>query len=479
MAKTTLIEKCDWVVGWDGKAARHHYLRNADVAFSDNKVVHVGAGFAGKADETISGKGTMAMPGLVNIHSHPSLEPFYRGVREEHGVRNMYMTGLFERSMAFWPDTEDQYAAAEVAYCEMLLSGVTTLCDLSFAFDGWIELMARSGLRSYVGPWYASARWKLENDWELQYDWDEANGKKGFQAALALVDEARRHPSGRVSGAIFPGQIDTCTPELLRDSAAAAKERKLMVTTHVSQAVSEFQEIIRRHGKTPMQWAHEIGILGPNMTLAHCIFIDDHNWNHWRTRKDVAVLAETGTTVAHCPTPFARYGAALQDFGRYKRAGVKLGMGTDTTPHNLIEEMRWALILCKIASGDAFSTSLAEIFHAATIGGADSLLRDDIGRLAPGAKADLVLVDLEDPMMIPARDPLRSLVFHAADRAVRDVYIDGRQVVKNRKVLTIDRAAALEKVKDGQARMLKHTPSRDYKKRTADQIAPLTLPVAG
>jgi cytosine/adenosine deaminase-related metal-dependent hydrolase len=479
MTKTTLIKDCDWVVAWDAKAGRHHYLRHADVAFSGNRLVHVGAGFAGKADETVAGKGLMAMPGLIDIHSHPSLEPFYRGVREEHGTPTLYMTGLFERSVAFWPEVADQYAATEVAYCEMLLSGVTTVCDLSFAFEGWIELVARSGLRGYVAPWYASARWKLENAWELKYEWNEAGGKKGLREAVALIDEALRHPSGRVSGALFPGQIDTCTAELLRDSVAAARERNVPVTTHVSQAVSEFQEMVRRHGKTPMQWAHEIGILCPNMTLAHCVFVDDHSWNHWRTRRDVALLAETGTTLAHCPTPFARYGAALEDFGRFRRAGVKLGIGTDTTPHNFIEEMRWALILCKIASGDVFGTSLGEVLHAATIGGADALMREDIGRLAPGAKADLVLVDLEDPMMIPARDPLRSLVFHAADRAVRDVYVDGQLTVKNRKVLTIDREAALAKLKEGQARMLSKTPQRDFARRSADQVAPLTLPVAG
>lgn len=473
---TTVIRDCDWIVKYDSGA--HAYARGGDFAFTDDRIVQVGGRYQGKADVTLSGSGRMVMPGLVDIHSHPCLEPAYRGVREEHGVRNMYMTGLYERSVAFWPDKEGLLPGAEVAFCELLLSGVTTLADLSGAYDGWLDLVAKSGLRGFIAPGFASSRWKLENNHELQFNWDIEAGKRGLDRALKVIDEAARHPSGRLSGIVFPAQIETCTPELLRDAAAAARQRKIPVTTHASQAVSEFLEITRRHGKTPVQFAHDLGILGPDMTLAHCIFIDDHSWVHWRTRRDLAILAETGTTVAHCPTPFARYGAPLQDFGRYVRAGVNMGIGTDTTPHNMIEEMRWALILCKIASGDVEGTKLAEVFHAATVGGAKSLLRDDIGRLAQGAKADFVMVDLAQPWMMPVRDPLRSLVFHAADRAVRDVFVDGRQVVKDGKVLGLDHMGALERLKEAQARMLKSAPERDFMKRTAEQVSPLTLPMA-
>jgi 5-methylthioadenosine/S-adenosylhomocysteine deaminase len=118
------------------------------------------------------------------------------------------------------------------------------------------------------------------------------------------------------------------------------------------------------------------------------------------------------------------------------------------------------------------------IFHAATVAGARALMRDDLGRLAPGAQADIVLVDLHHPDMLPARDPLRSLVFHAADRAVKDVYIAGRRVVADGKVTTLDHQGAAERLVGLQERMMTLTPGRDYRGRTADQIAPLTLPVA-
>ena len=277
----------------------------------------------------------------------------------------------------------------------------------------------------------------------MAFDWDEAAGKREFADALALIEEARAHPSGRLGGVVFPAQIETCTPALLRDANAAALERGLPITTHIAQSVTEVLEIMARHGVTPVQYAADLGLLHPAMTLAHCIFIDDHSWLHLRSRRDLALVAGGGASVAHCPLPFARYGAVLEDFGRYRRAGVNVGIGTDTTPQNMIEEMRWALTLCKTGTGDVDGTSLVDVFHAATVGGARALLRDDIGRLAPGCRADLVLVDLQQPWMAPVRDPLRSLVFHAADRAVRDVFVDGNPVVKDGRVLTLDHAGAL------------------------------------
>jgi cytosine/adenosine deaminase-related metal-dependent hydrolase len=154
-----------------------------------------------------------------------------------------------------------------------------------------------------------------------------------------------------------------------------------------------------------------------------------------------------------------------------------MGIGTDTAPHNLIEEMRWAAVLARIAAEDITTTSTEAVFHAATVGGATALLRDDIGRLAPGMKADLVLVDVTDPWMMPARDPLRSLVYTAADRAIRDVYVDGVKVVENRRVLTLDRARALGELAEAQRRMIDAVPQRDYRKRRAEDIAPLSLPM--
>jgi len=476
---TTVIKNADWVIAWDDSAKHHVYRRGIDVAFDGNAITHVGPGYGGKADRTIDGQDCFVLPGLINIHSHPQHEPAYRGVREEHGLPGMYMSGLFERSQAYHA-TDDAFraASAEFAYCELLLCGVTSVMDISGAWDGWAELMAKSGLRSFLAPSYASARWKLENEYTLGYDWDEARGKRGFENALKTIDAATKHPSGRLSGVVSPAQIDTCTEELLRDSRAAARDRKIPFTVHTAQGVNEVQEMIRRHGKTSIQWANDIGVLGVGTVLGHALFIDTHSWIGWHTKRDRALLAETGTAVAHCPSPFARYGHVLENLGAYLADGIPVGLGTDVSPHNLVEEMRKAAILGRIAARDIRAVSTSDVLHAATVNGAKALLRDDLGRLAVGKKADVVIVDLKEPHMVPARDPLRSFVYHATDRAVRDVFVDGQQVVAGGKVLTMNQADAGARLTEAQARMIEKVPEFDYMKRRADQITPLSLTVA-
>jgi 5-methylthioadenosine/S-adenosylhomocysteine deaminase len=473
---TTVIRNAAWIVAWDGRAGRHVYLRDADLAFSDEVISFVGRNYPGEADATIDGRALMLIPGLVDIHSHPSTEPFFRGIREEHGVPAMFMSGLYERSFAFRTDAAGRRAGKTVAYCEMLRTGITTVADLSGPDPWWLELAAQSGLRVFVAPGYASARWHLEDEWQLKYVWDEAAGQQGFRAALTLIEDAKRHPCGRLSGVVFPAQIDTCSEALLRESYAAAEANNLPFTTHCAQSVNEFNEMVNRHGRTPIRWARDIGVLGPRTILGHAIFTDEHSWTRWHTKDDVRILAETGTSVAHCPSPFARYGHMLEDFGRYRRAGVNMGIGTDVSPHNLIEEMRLAAILARVAAEDINTTSTAEIFHAATVGGAHALGRNDIGRLDVGARADLVLIDLTNPFMLPARDPLRSLVYTAADRAVHSVYVEGRKVVDAGHVLTLDHAEALGLLADAQARMIADAPQHDWAGRRADQIVPLSLP---
>lgn len=472
---TTVIRNADWAVIWDGDG--HAYARGLDLAFDGDGISFVGKNYAGEAETEIDGAGLMLMPGFVNVHSHPGHEPAYRGIREEHGVANMYMTGLYERSGAF--DTSDRQlrlAAVEVALCELLKSGVTSLCDISPRYDGWADMFVRAGMRGFLAPGFASARWKLENDHALGFDWDEARGQKGMQAALAFIDGLADDPSGLLSGVVSPMQIENCTDDLLRDSFEAAKERAVPFTLHLSQGVLEIHEMVRRHGRTPIQHAHDIGIMGPTSVFGHAIFLDTHSWVRWWTKEDLKLLADSSSSVAHCPTPFARYGHIMESFGEYVRAGVNMAIGTDTTPHNMIEEIRKAGTFARIASRNLNDVSTSMLFHAATVGGAKALLRDDIGRLATGCKADIVAVDLGHPDMMPARDPLRSLLFHAADRAVQDVWIGGRQVVAGGEVTGLDHRDAGRRLTEAQKVMAESTPQLDYKGRTLDELVPLALP---
>lgn len=473
---TTVIRDTALAVAWNG--TDHVYMPGADVAFAGGTVTFVGRNYAGDAEHEVDGRGHMVMPGLVNIHSHPSSEPMNKGLIDEIGSPGLYNSSLYEYMPIFRADAEAVPHCVRVALSELLLSGVTTVADLSMAHPGWLDLLAESGLRVCIAPMFKSAKWSTRNGHVVQYEWDEAAGEKAMGEALALVERAQQHPSGRLFGMVVPAQIDTCTETLLRESHEEARKRGLPWQIHAAQSVVEFHEITRRHGVTPIGWLDEMGLLSDRSIIGHGIFLDDHPSTRWHTERDLSRLAETGTTVAHCPTVFARRGITLKDFGRYRRAGVNMGVGTDTYPHNMLDELRLVSYLARTQAGNPRTMNSTDLFNAATLGGAKALGRDDIGRLAPGCRADMVMVDVTHPMMRPARDPVRSLIYAAGDRAVRRVYVDGQMVVDEGRVLTMDYPAAAAALEEAQNRVIANAPGQDWDHRPVNEISPPTFGTA-
>ena len=472
---TTLIRNADFVIAWDAGTTSHVYMPGGDVAFEDGVIRFVGRGYDGVADTVIDGRGFMVMPGLVNIHSHPSSEPMNKGFTDEVGSPGFYNSSLYEYLPVFRAQGEEVKACVRVALSELLLSGVTTLADLSMAHPGWLDLLAEAGMRVCVAPMFRSGRWYTKNGHVVDYDWNEAAGEKAMAEALSIIERAEQHPSGRLFGMVVPAQIDTCSETLLRESGQEAKARGLSWQIHAAQSVSEFHEITRRHGFTPIGWLEHLGLLNERAIVGHGIFLDDHPSTPWHTKRDLSILADTGTTVAHCPTVFARRGMTLKNFGRYRKGGVNMGIGTDTYPHNMLDEMRLAAYLARTQATDPHILTSNDLFEAATTGGARALGRDDIGRLAPFCRADMVLVDVTNPRMRPARDPLRSLVYAAGDRAVHTVIVDGQTVVRDGKLLTMDYAAAAEVLHEAQKRVMADVPRHDWNHRSADQMSPPTF----
>ena len=478
MPQTTVFRRAAWVVAWDEAQGGHVYRRDLDLMVRDREIAFLGKNCSETGDVEIDCSQRLLLPGLINIHTHPSSEPLRKGITDETRSPGFWHSSLYEFLTVFNNDREGSIAAMRVALAELLMSGVTTVVDISPPFDGWIETLAESGIRAVAAPMFRDARWYTRNGHLLEYAWDVKAGREAFDRARRLIDLASQHPSGRLSGMMMPSQIDTCTPDLIRDAYDYAVERRLPLQIHASQSVNEFHEMVRRRGKTPIGWLHSIGALGRNTIIGHGIFLDHHPWLHWPTHGDMPLLRDTGATVAHCPTVFMRRGIAMNSFGAYARQGINLGIGTDTYPHNFLEEMRSAFTISRVVAGSVDDVTTLDIFNAATVGGARALLRDDIGRLKVGAKADLVLVDIKHPSMMPMREPLRSLLYVAADRAVRDVFVNGEQVVADGRALKIDYAAASEALEEAQKRSMAEVPKLDWAGRTADQLAPMVLPIA-
>jgi 5-methylthioadenosine/S-adenosylhomocysteine deaminase len=475
MTRRTRFRNASWLVAWEDE--RHVYRRNIDLVIDGDAIVFIGQGYDGPCDLEVDATGKMILPGLVNIHAHPSSEPLRKGITDEIRSPAFWHSSLYEFLPVLRNDPEGMIASLEVALAELLLSGVTTVVDLSFPYEGWLDTLARSGIRGIAAPMFRDGSWQTPNGHSIEYTWDAATGARSFEDACRLIDRANQHPSGRLAGMVCPAQVDTCSAGLIREGFEHARARNLPFQIHAAQSINEFHEIFRRTGKTPIGWLESLGVLGEHTIIGHGIFLDHHPWLHWTTRDDLCRLQASGTTVAHCPTVFMRRGIALTTLGGYLREGVNVGIGTDTYPHSMLDEMRNALTVARVAAGTVDDVTTAQVFHAATVAGAEAIARPDIGRLAVGAKADIVLVDTDHPAMRPLRDPVRSLIYVAGDRAVSDVYVDGVQVVADGEPVFLDRHAASIELERAQQRMLANVRRLDWAARTPGELAPLALPL--
>ncbi len=474
----TVVRRAAWVVAWDENASQHVYMQDADVAFSKAGILYVGHAYQGHADEEIAGSGIMVMPGLVNIHCHSGDEPIAKGLFEDVGTAALWGNALYEYSALIDSDADAKAACQTVMLSDLMRSGVTTYLDIASPAPKWLSLAAESGLRSYLAPGFREAQWRMAGSHRLDFEWNKAQGRERYAEALAFVDEARAHPSGRVDGVIAPSQIETCSEELIQDAVAEARSRGMRITIHAAQTMAEHEELLRRTGETAPAMLERMGVLGSDLILGHCIFLDHHSWTRQRSRDDLTRLAKSGTSVAHCPVTFARSGMTLESLGAYRRTGVNVGIGTDSYPFNMLEELREALILSRVSGRSVFDLDTGSLFAAATTGGAKALGRSDLGRLASGTKADIVLVDLSHPAMQPIHDPLRNLIHCAAERAIRDVYVDGQAVLKDRHVVNLDYDGAVRELQDAQRRACRRAERDDPQGRPLSTLAPYSLPLA-
>lgn len=473
----TLIQGGD-IVAYD--AGGHRLLRGGALVFEDDRVTFVGRRYAGQADRRIDATGKLVLPGFVNLHCHADTEAGGRLVADI-GRRDFFHAGFLNYYASLsgrkgLGERQDKTIGATFALAELLKSGCTTIVELGAATDEMVAIAGRLGLRAYLTPGYLSAPHRVDAEGRLFYDWNEEEGFRGLERAKAFI--ARHHGThdGRIRGMLFPYQVDTCSADLLRATRKAADELGVGIEIHTGQNLLEFHEILRRYGKTPVELLADTGLLGPDAILGHCIISTAHRLAGLPGGRDLEILARSGATVAHCPLVFARRGNALQSFHGYRAAGVNVGLGTDTYPRDMISEMRWASLLCKIMEHDFTVATAGEVLSAATLAGARALRRDDIGRLAPGAKADVVVVNLQSMRIGPYRDPIKALVNCATTDDVEQVIVDGRTVVEAGRVVGVDEEALRADAQREAERVWATVPEWHWQGLTADELSPIALP---
>jgi cytosine/adenosine deaminase-related metal-dependent hydrolase len=239
----------------------------------------------------------------------------------------------------------------------------------------------------------------------------------------------------------------------------------------------EFHRILEQYGKTPIELLDSIGFLKPRTALAHCLFVNGHSWCHYPYGDDLKRLADSGVTVVHAPYKYAKMGITLESFERYRARGVNLAIGTDTYPQDMVHEMRWAALACRIADQSFRVGQPRDVFDAATLGAAAFLGRDDLGRLAPGAKADVIVVDLRRMHYGAVRDPIKSLIECGSGNDVETVIVDGQVLLEAGRATRLDEVALLAAVGAEAERLGHAVPDWHWSGKTLDEIVPPSYPV--
>jgi cytosine/adenosine deaminase-related metal-dependent hydrolase len=468
-----LAIKTGWIVAFNGR--EHRLLRDGVVVVDGERIVHVGKSFEGQVDETLDARDRVLTPGLITTHAHIGGSPLDRSFIEDRGSPQFWYSGLFEMLPVRGGAQDDAAgrACVDFSMAELLRGGVTTCMEIGGLGEYVVDRARHYGLRVYMGLAFRSGQWLTRDGRRVVWEWDEEAGRRGLRRAVEFFDKYDGAHGGLVRCYFSPAQVDTCTPELLIEAKRRADEAHRPYTVHTSQSVVEFNEMLQRHGKTPIAWLEELGVLGENTVLGHAIIVGGSSWTNYPAG-DVAIMAEAGCSVAHAVWVFARRGVLMESFALYRAAGVNVALGTDTNPQSVIEAMRWAAVCSKIIERNTEATTAAHAFDAATLGGAQALGRDDLGRIAPGATADLVLWKASSWGMTPLRDPIKNIVYNATAEDVDRVYVGGRLVVEGGRVLAADEAKILADLQAGGERMWPRMHEFDWKGRGADELSPFS-----
>src|SRR5215510_1478493 len=433
-----------WVVGF--AAGAHTLVPDGLVVYENDRIAYVGRRFEGRADAEIDARGKLVCPGFIDTHVHSGHRASHRLITDT-GRPDFFGQPFLDISVPregtrvggdpryARPTDADAEAGtrllATFTIAEMLRNGITTFMEFGSQLrvqEALLGEVDRLGLRAYLGAGYDSGRWVGDERGRLTRALDEAAGWREFEASRAFIERVDGTVGGRVRGLLAPREVETCSLDLLRATRKVADELRLPIVTHAAYNVIEFFQIVTEYRMTPIELMESVGLLGPDVTIGHGNLVADNPKMNYSGARDLALMGRYGVTVSHCPVNIARRARSLDSWQRYREAGINLALGTDTYPRDFIMQMRTASYFGKVMSHNLLAASAAEVFSAATLGGARALGRDDLGRLAPGAKADIVIVDLTGGGTLrygPVRDPVKSLVECGIGDDVETVVVDG------------------------------------------------------
>lgn len=453
-----------WIVGHH--EGRHKLLERAEIVFDGDRVIHVGAPFVGEVARRINLGDVLISPGFIDLDALSDLDTTLLTVDNGPGwaTGRVWPQAYVDRGPYEMYTPDELTFQKRYAFAQLLRGGITTALPIaSLFYREWGETVAEFeaaadaaaalGLRVWLGPAYRAGGMVCTAPGIVEPRFDEARGLQGLAAALDFAGRVGGSHGGLVQAMLSPDRIETCTLDLLRRTMAASAEMDLPVRLHMAQGKMERRTMQALHGTTGPQWLARHGLLHNRLIAPHAVEAEP---------EDLALYARHGVTIAHCPLVYARDGEMLRSFRRCRDMGINIGMGTDTAPADMVLNMAVALMMGRAAEGDDRGLTTAEVFNAATIGGANALRRPDLGRLQPGSKADIAIFDMADSFFAPRIDPVQTLVFGATGRVTKAVFVDGRLSMVDGRVAGMDMHAARLQAQAQFDRLLAKYPERAF-----------------
>jgi 5-methylthioadenosine/S-adenosylhomocysteine deaminase len=406
-------------------------IRDGAVAFAGDAIVAVGdaaAVLAAHPDaEVIDCTGCAVMPGLVNGHTHVPMT-LLRGIADDLRL-DVWLVGYVMPVERHFVTPDFVRLGTQLGCAEMIRSGVTTFVDMYYFEDDVARATAEVGMRAVVAQTILVFPAPDAASWE-----------DSLERARRLIEEFKGHPL--IVPAVGPHAHYTCPPEILRAAAALALEHDVPLHTHVSETATEVEDARRNYGRPVVPWLKKHGLLATKLIAAHCVHIDEG---------EIRALAKAGAGAMHNPSSNLKIASGFAPVAKMLEAGLLVGIGTDGAASNndldMFEEIRLAAFVAKAVANDPLALPARQALHMATLGGARAAHIGDItGSLTPGKRADIAVVDLtglhDTPRFGRDADAVYSqLVYACKSTDVRDVWCNGRPLMRGRRLLTVDTEA--------------------------------------
>ena len=430
----TLIRNAAHVLTMDDGACEY---ADTDILVRDGVIAEIGSNLA-TLGEIVEARGCLVTPGLVNTHHH-----LYQTLtRAVPGGQDALLFGWLKTLYPIWArfGPAEMRVSALTGLAELALSGCTLTSDHLYLFpngarvDDTIDAAREIGLRFHPTRGAMSIG---ESAGGLPPDGLVEEERAILDDCIRVID-AFHDPK---QGAMVRVGVAPCSPfsvsrELMRDAAILARDKGVMLHTHLAENDEDIAYSLSQFGCRPGQYAEDLGWTGADVWHAHCVKLDG---------QEIDLFAKTGTGVAHCPCSNCRLGSGIAPVRAMRDAGVKVGLGVDGSASNdagsLVAEARQAMLLQRVAQG-ADAMSAREALRIATRGGAEVLGRDDCGQIAPGYRADLAIWDVSGIESAGSWDPAALLL--AGPTRVRDLFVEGRQIVRDGEIATLDLPVVIE-----------------------------------